>query len=60
MRLLKACLRDEHGQDITEYTLLVAFVAICAAALLLMNQGAVDSIWGNANTNLDTARAFSS
>jgi len=55
MRLLNVFLRDDIGQDIVEYTLLVALVAVCSAALYLMNQEAVNGIWGAAKSDLDVA-----
>jgi Flp pilus assembly pilin Flp len=47
--------RDEQGQDLIEYTLLLAFVALASAALFIGSGSAVSSIWGVANTNLSTA-----
>jgi Flp pilus assembly pilin Flp len=48
-------LRDEQGQDLIEYTLLLAFVALASAALFIGAGGHVSTIWGNANTKLATA-----
>jgi Flp pilus assembly pilin Flp len=36
-------LRDEQGQDLIEYTLLLAFVAIASAALFI-NAGGISNI----------------
>jgi Flp pilus assembly pilin Flp len=47
--------RDEQGQDLIEYTLLLAFVALASAALFTSAGGSVNSIWSNANTNLSNA-----
>ncbi len=33
--MLKNFMRDEQGQDLIEYTLLLAFVALAAAALFI-------------------------
>lgn len=38
-------LRDERGQDLTEYALLLAFVVVAAAALLLLNTQSITGIW---------------
>jgi Flp pilus assembly pilin Flp len=46
---------DERGQDLIEYTLLMAFVALASAALFLGAGGSIRSIWGIANTQLSTA-----
>jgi Flp pilus assembly pilin Flp len=37
-------LRDEQGQDITEYSLLLAFVVVASAALLMMNTASIVGI----------------
>lgn len=42
-------IRDEQGQDITEYSLLLAFVVIASAALLLMNTASIVGIWTATN-----------
>jgi len=42
-------LRDETGQDLTEYALLLAFVVIASAALLTVNYSAVAGIWTSGN-----------
>jgi Flp pilus assembly pilin Flp len=46
---------DEHGQDLIEYTLLMAFVALASAALFLGAGGSIKSIWTTSNTQLNTA-----
>ena len=38
-------LLEDEGQDVTEYTLLLAFVALVSAALFLNNTGAISCIW---------------
>lgn len=43
---------EEAGQDLTEYTLLLAFVALIAGALFLYNGAAVNQIWSSANSYL--------
>ena len=48
-------LRDEQGQDLIEYTLLLAFVALASAALFISSGGSVATIWGAASTNLSNA-----
>ena len=58
--LMIALLRGEQGQDLIEYTLLLAFVALASAALFVGTGGSVAGIWGNANTNLTTAATSSS
>lgn len=52
--------RDEEGQDLIEYTLLMAFVAMAAAALFLGAGGSINGIWGATNTQLATANTSAS
>lgn len=46
---------DERGQDLIEYTLLLAFVALASAALFLSPAGSVNAIWSASNSRLSTA-----
>jgi Flp pilus assembly pilin Flp len=55
MRYLTNFLRDEQGQDLIEYTLLLAFVALASAALFIGAGGHVSNIWNKANTALKNA-----
>ncbi len=45
-------LRDEQGQDLIEYTLLLAFVALASAALFIGSGSSVSAIWGSASGTL--------
>jgi Flp pilus assembly pilin Flp len=47
--------QDESGQDLIEYTLLLAFVALASASLFISAGNSVSGIWGSANTSLTTA-----
>lgn len=47
--------QDEQGQDLIEYTLLLAFVALAAAATFIGMGTSIDSIWTAVNTQLATA-----
>ena len=51
---------DEQGQDLIEYTLLMAFVALASAALFIGAGGSVKSIWTVANNQLSNAAASAS
>jgi Flp pilus assembly pilin Flp len=57
--LIKRFLKDEQGQDLIEYTLLMAFVALASAALFINAGGSISGIWGNASTQLSAANAAS-
>ena len=58
------CLRnfwsDEQGQDLIEYTLLMAFVALASAALFISSGTSVSKIWSTTNTQLSTAASVAS
>ena len=47
--------RDEDGQDLIEYTLLLAFVALSSAALFSNVGTSVSKVWSVSNTTLSTA-----
>ncbi|MGD0868624.1 MAG: Flp family type IVb pilin [Bryobacteraceae bacterium] len=47
--------KDEQGQDLIEYTLLMAFVALASAALFLGAGGSINKIWTISNTQLANA-----
>ena len=53
-------LRDEHGQDLIEYTLLLAFVALVSAALFLNAGSSVKTVWTKAGSTLVVAAATAS
>jgi pilus assembly protein Flp/PilA len=47
-----AILRNEDGQGLTEYALIIALVAIIAVAALTLLGGQINTIFGNINTEL--------
>jgi Flp pilus assembly pilin Flp len=53
-------LRDEEGQDLIEYTLLLAFVCLASAALFISAGGSVSGIWSATNSQLTTANTSAS
>ena len=53
--VLKRFFRDEEGQDLIEYTLLMAFVALASAAIFIGAGGSISSIWTSTNTQLSAA-----
>ena len=50
---------NERGQDITEYSLLLAFVVIAAAAILLVNASSIYGIWVTSNGIISQANVVS-
>ena len=51
---------DDQGQDLIEYTLLMAFVALASAALFLGAGGSIKGIWTTSNSNLEAASTSAS
>jgi Flp pilus assembly pilin Flp len=51
---------DEQGQDLIEYTLLMAFVALASAALFIGAGGSVTGIWNSTNSQLTAANTAAS
>ena len=51
---------NEQGQDLIEYTLLMAFVALASAGLFLGAGGDVKGIWSVTNNELAQANAKAS
>jgi Flp pilus assembly pilin Flp len=46
---------DDQGQDLIEYTLLMAFVALASAALFISSGTSVSKIWSTTNSQLSAA-----
>jgi len=46
---------DEQGQDLIEYTLMLAFVALASAALFSTAGTSINQIWSKTNSQLSTA-----
>jgi Flp pilus assembly pilin Flp len=59
-QLLYNFLADESGQDLIEYTLLMAFVALASAALFLGAGGSIAGIWTTSNSQLAAANTQAS
>ena len=53
--LLRNLWQDDQGQDLIEYTLLMAFVALASAALFISSGKYVSTIWSTANISLSAA-----
>jgi len=60
MNFLRKIWNEDDGQDLIEYTLLMAFVALASAALFLGAGGSVSGIWSTSNSQLAAANAASS
>ena len=53
-------LREEQGQDLTEYALLLAFVCLASAGLYIGAQGSITGIWSTTNLHLAVANTTAS
>jgi Flp pilus assembly pilin Flp len=54
-RWIRAVLREDEGQDLIEYTLLLAFLALLTVGVMFnVGQGG-KALWSDAQTTLDTA-----
>lgn len=53
--VLRNLWQDEQGQDLIEYTLLMAFVALASAALFISSGTSISKIWSTTNVNLSQA-----
>ena len=54
-QLIRQFVREEEGQDLVEYTLLLAFVCLASAALFIGAGKSMASIWTDTNVILDNA-----
>ncbi|MGO4883965.1 MAG: Flp family type IVb pilin [Bryobacteraceae bacterium] len=45
---------DDQGQDLIEYTLMLAFVALASAALFSTTSTSINTIWANTNNELSS------
>jgi len=47
--------RDDSGQDLIEYTLLLAMICLASAGLFMSSGGSVSAIWGKTTNDLTAA-----
>jgi Flp pilus assembly pilin Flp len=55
MMYLRNLWQEEQGQDLIEYTLLMAFVAVASAVLFIGAGGSIKGIWTTTNSQLTQA-----
>jgi len=53
--LIRQFIREEEGQDLVEYTLLLAFVCLASAALFIGAGKSMANIWVDTNLIVDNA-----
>lgn len=56
---VSAFVREEDGQDLVEYSLLLAFIALGLVTVMGTIKTSLTGIWNNINTKLNTARTAS-
>ena len=49
--------KEESGQDLAEYCLLTALLALVAAGIFVQASGGIQAIWGTANTSLSAGNS---
>ena len=59
-KIIARFIQDEQGQDLIEYTLLLAFVCLASAALFVTAGRSVSGIWTATNSRLTAANASAS
>jgi Flp pilus assembly pilin Flp len=59
-RLSARLFRDDQGQDLTEYTLLIALVSLVAFALLSSTGTTAAKVWNGAGNTLTSAETTAS
>jgi Flp pilus assembly pilin Flp len=60
MPIVQRFWQDESGQDLIEYSLLLAFVALCAIGLLSGVKTNTSQLWSSLNVGLSSAQAAAS
>lgn len=58
--MLRQFIQDEQGQDLIEYTLLLAFVCLATSALFISSGGSLAGIWSSGNSRLAAANTAAS
>ena len=53
-------MREDQGQDLVEYTLLLAFVSLASAALFIGAGASMKNIWGATSNTLGSAASAAS
>ncbi len=53
-------IKNEQGQDLIEYTLLLAMVCLASAGLFIQSGNSISGIWTITNNNLSAASSMAS
>jgi Flp pilus assembly pilin Flp len=57
INLINKLVQDESGQDLAEYGIALAVVAVAAATAAIAIKGYVSTLWANGQTAISTAAA---
>ena len=60
MKLVTRLVREDQGQDLIEYALLAAFIALAATAAMILLGGSISGFFNSVTGRLDTAAAAGS
>ena len=58
--MLQRFWKEEEGQDLVEYSLLLAFIALAAVGLLSGTRTTISGLWSQINTTLASASSTAS
>lgn len=53
--MIRSFLMEEDGQDLVEYSLLLAFIALAAVAVLSNVKTSINGLWTTVNSRLTSA-----
>ena len=56
-RFVKALQTEDRGQDLAEFCLLTALVALVVLGVIIQLSGGMQAVWGGANTSLTAGNA---
>jgi len=57
-QLLRSLLRDDDGQDLVEYTLLISFVLFCTIAIVGFGGNSIKGIVSTSNSQIAAGNQF--
>ncbi|HEY7210780.1 MAG TPA: Flp family type IVb pilin [Bryobacteraceae bacterium] len=55
--MVRSFFKEEDGQDLVEYSLLLAFIALAAVAVLGQVKTQISGVWSKVNSKLANASA---
>lgn len=55
--MIRSFLMEEDGQDLVEYSLLLAFIALAAVAVLSNVKTQINGLWTTVNSKLSSANS---